>query len=98
MVLPVETDAVKLATNCCGLNIYKTGGEDVRLKPDLEYPEWLFKLKLDGKGPDPEEMDKNTMQYWSRKRRIALREKNKLMKNRFPEPFIPKHVKNLRLA
>ncbi|RNA16282.1 39S ribosomal mitochondrial [Brachionus plicatilis] len=95
--LPVERDATKLATFCCGLNILKTGGEEVAIKPDSEYPEWLWSLSLD-KGPSLEEMDPDTMEYWARKRRVALRHKNKLMKNQFPEPFIPKRIKNLRLA
>lgn len=95
--LPVENDSKKLASYCCGLNILKTGGEEVAIKPDSEYPEWLWSLSLD-KGPSLEEMDPDTMEYWARKRRIAIRHKNKLMRNQFPEPFIPKNIKNLRLA
>jgi large subunit ribosomal protein L54 len=98
VVLSVETDPAKLAKYCCGLNINKTGGEEVELKPDSEYPEWLFKMTLTGRGPDPEDMDKNTMQYWSRVRRLGLRHKNKMMKNQFPQPFIPKKISNMRLA
>lgn len=75
----------------------KTGGEEVQLKADSEYPEWLWELSLD-KGPDPEEMDKDTIEYWYRKRRIALRFKNEQMKKEFPRPFIPKKVLNLKLA
>lgn len=41
--LPVETDAKKLVTFLCGSNILKEG-EDVPLKPDSEYPDWLWKL------------------------------------------------------
>ena len=95
--LPVETDPEKLAKFCCGLNILKTGGEEVPIKADSEYPEWLWTLSLD-KGPDPNEMDPNTIQYWTRKRKIALRFKNKLMKKEFPKPFIPEKVKKLHLA
>jgi large subunit ribosomal protein L54 len=93
----VESDPEKLATYVCGLNIYKTGGEEVKIKPDAEYPEWLFTLSVD-QGPSLNEMDPDTLEYWARKRRVALRHKSKLMKNRFPEPFIPDKVKNLRLA
>ena len=81
---------------CCGLNILKTGGTEVELKPDSEYPKWLYELSLD-KGPDLESMDKNTLEYWTRKRNLALRYKNSLMKKQFPEAFIPKKIKNLKL-
>ena len=94
--LPVETSAEKLVKFCCGLNILKTG-EEVPLKSNSEYPEWLWKLKLDG-APKPEEMDPNTLQYWKRKRRIANTYKIKMMKSRFPEPFVPLSVRNMRPA
>ncbi len=95
--IPVEKDVEKLAKFCCGLNIYKSGGEEVPIKPNSEYPEWLWELCVD-KGPTLEEMEPNTLQWWSRKRRLALRYKNKLMRDEFPRPFIPKSIKNLRLA
>jgi len=40
---PVETDTYKLQEYCCGSNILQEG-EDVKLKPESEYPEWLFTL------------------------------------------------------
>ncbi|CAF0793865.1 unnamed protein product [Brachionus calyciflorus] len=95
--IPIETDAKKLANFVCGLNIVKKDGVEVPIKPDSEYPEWLWSLNVD-KGPSLEEMQKDTLQYWARKRRLALRHKNKLMKNEFPQPFIPNKIKNLRLA
>ena len=42
---PVESDPEKLTKFVCGSNILKTG-QDVELKPDSEYPEWLFKIRL----------------------------------------------------
>ena len=95
--IPVETNPEKLAKFCYGLNILKVGGEEVPLKADSEYPEWLWTLSLD-KGPDPEDMDKNTIEYWMRKRNIALRYQNKLRKKEFPKPFIPLKIKKLQLA
>lgn len=96
--MQVETDPEKLAKYCCGLNLLKTGGEEVMLKSDSEYPDWLWSLKIDGKGPSLDELEPDTLAWWLRKRSIALRYKNKLMKNRYPEPFIPKKIKSLRLA
>lgn len=91
----METDPNKLVKFCCGLNIMKNG-EEVPLKDNSEYPEWLWTLKTDG-GPSLEEMDPDTIEYWYRKRNLALRFKHKMMKDKYPEPFIPKEYKNLRL-
>lgn len=44
-VLPVETDSEKLVNYVCGSNINKQG-QDIQLKPDSEYPEWLWSLRL----------------------------------------------------
>lgn len=95
--LPVETDVNKLVTHCCGLNIFKTGGEDVKLKPNSEYPEWLWKLPID-RLPVPEDFDPETLDYWLIKRKSQIIYKKKLMKDKYPEPFLPKRIKNLRLA
>jgi large subunit ribosomal protein L54 len=43
--IPVETDANKLVKFVCGSNILKEG-QDVELKPDSEYPDWLWKLNI----------------------------------------------------
>lgn len=40
---PVETNPYRLVEYCCGSNIYKEG-EDVKLKPESEYPDWLWTL------------------------------------------------------
>ena len=96
--MQVETDPNKLAKFCCGLNIMKTGGSEVELKPDSEYPSWLWELSVEGRGPTLDEMQPNTLEWWTRKRRIALRYKHKLMRDQFPKPFIPKSYKNMRLA
>ncbi|GFG30332.1 hypothetical protein Cfor_01569 [Coptotermes formosanus] len=50
-VIPVETDTQKLVNYVCGSNLLKEG-EDVRLKPDDEYPDWLWTLRTGEKeGP-----------------------------------------------
>ncbi|KAJ8924180.1 hypothetical protein NQ315_006971 [Exocentrus adspersus] len=75
-VLPVETDPERLVNYACGTNIYKTG-EDIRLKPDSEYPDWLWNIRL-GPPPPLEELDPNSKEYWKRIRTIAMRRNNKL--------------------
>uniref|UniRef100_A0A1B0GG91 Large ribosomal subunit protein mL54 n=1 Tax=Glossina morsitans morsitans TaxID=37546 RepID=A0A1B0GG91_GLOMM len=78
--IPVETDVNKLVNYLCGGNINKTG-QDIKLKPDSEYPDWLWTLNVDRIIP-LEEMDPNTKQYWRRLRKMALRRNNKLSKLR----------------
>nr|CAG4649027.1 EOG090X0KWJ [Polyphemus pediculus] len=74
----VETDAEKLVNYVCGSNIMKTG-EDIKLKPDSEYPEWLWNLRL-GDPPALEDMDKESLQYWLRLRKLNLQRNVKLLK------------------
>ena len=44
-ILEVEEDAHKLVTQVCGLN-YQIDSEPVLIKPDSEYPEWLWTLNV----------------------------------------------------
>jgi hypothetical protein len=44
-IVPVETDAQKLVNYVCGSNLLK-GGEDIKVKPDDEYPDWLWTLRI----------------------------------------------------
>ncbi|XP_072946412.1 large ribosomal subunit protein mL54 [Epargyreus clarus] len=75
--LPVETDPEKLVNYVCGSNIYVTG-EDVKLKEDSEYPEWLWDLNT-GAAPRIEDMDPNTKQYWLRVRAAGMKRNNRLL-------------------
>ncbi|XP_006611459.1 39S ribosomal protein L54, mitochondrial isoform X1 [Apis dorsata] len=80
--IPVEEDVNKLLNYVCGLNIYKDG-EDIKLKPDSEYPEWLWnirteKLQLSDLSPD-------TKQYWRFVRKQALIRKNEMRKYKKPK-------------
>ena len=43
ITLAVETDAKKLVNYVCGSNLMQTG-EDVQIKPDNEYPDWLWSV------------------------------------------------------
>ena len=93
----VETDPEKLVNFVCGSN-YMKQGKDIELKPDNEYPDWLWTLRLGnshlfcasfvntlihfvfiGKPVPLEDMDTNTLEYWRRVRKLALRRKTQLM-------------------
>ncbi|XP_066953726.1 large ribosomal subunit protein mL54 isoform X2 [Macrobrachium rosenbergii] len=79
--LPVETDPQKLVGYVCGSNPIKENPEDIRLKDDSEYPEWLWSLRT-GKPPPLEEMDPETKQYWRHLRTQVMRKNNILKKAR----------------
>ncbi|XP_015366867.1 PREDICTED: 39S ribosomal protein L54, mitochondrial [Diuraphis noxia] len=76
--MPVETDAKKLVNFVCGSNILKEG-QDIELKPDSEYPDWLWNLNIDGPVP-LKELDPNSKQYWLRVRKLSMRRNNLLNK------------------
>lgn len=77
-VLPVETDPQKLVNFVCGSNINKTG-QDVAIKPDSEYPEWLWTLRT-GPPPTLEELDPDSKEYWRKIRTLGMKRNNKLSK------------------
>lgn len=62
--LEVETDPHKLVNYCCGLN-YHLDEPLVKLKPDNEYPDWLWNLRLTEK-PNSWDMEKGTKEYYLR--------------------------------
>lgn len=74
--MPVETDPKKLVQYVCGSNYFKTG-EDVKVKPDSEYPEWLWNINI-GPPKKLDELDPNTKAYWRKLRTIGMRRKNTL--------------------
>lgn len=80
--IPVEEDVNKLLNYVCGLNIYKDG-EDVKLKPDSEYPEWLWNIRIEKL--QLSDLDPNTKQYWRLIRKQALRRKNEMRKHQKPK-------------
>jgi hypothetical protein len=54
-ILDVEEDANKLVTEVCGLN-YQLETDPVLIKPDSEYPDWLWTINVKRPLPPLEEM------------------------------------------
>jgi len=65
-----ETDPVKLTTFLCGGNISREGGEDPKLLPESEYPDWLWTLRLERGARPFEELEPDTWEYWLRLHKI----------------------------
>jgi len=78
-ILDVEEDAHKLVTQVCGLN-YQLETDPVLIKPDSEYPDWLWTLNVKRPLPPLEEQDPNSKEYWMQVNRDMRRARNKLMK------------------
>ena len=77
--LDVETDANKLVNYVCGLN-YRTDGEqeDVKIRDNSEYPDWLWTINVKRPLPPLEEQDPNTKAYWLQVVRDMKRMRNRV--------------------
>ncbi|XP_067271875.1 large ribosomal subunit protein mL54 [Pseudorasbora parva] len=73
-------DPEKLCTHAVGVNIFKQG-EDPRIKPKEEYPEWLFQLDL---GPPKKlnELEPDSWEYCKLLRKEHIWRHNKLHKGK----------------
>ncbi|KAM3183014.1 hypothetical protein ACTXT7_011203 [Hymenolepis weldensis] len=74
--IPVETDANKLVNFCC-IN-YRIDEHPIPLKPDSEYPEWLWSIRTSRKPQRLDEADPESHYYWRRLRRLHNRHLNNL--------------------
>lgn len=57
------TDPKVLQSTCVGLNMLKEGGEEVQLKDDSEYPDWLWEMDVTPK-TQPEHFEEGTEEYY----------------------------------
>lgn len=89
----VETDPHKLVNYCCGLNFVE-GDPPVKLKPDEEYPNWLWELRL-GPVPNSWDLQEGTKEYYLR---LAAEEKQQNYLRRMTAGGEKKVVGKLRLA
>ncbi|XP_039984268.1 39S ribosomal protein L54, mitochondrial [Xiphias gladius] len=69
-------DPVRLTSYAVGVNIFKQG-EDPKLKPPEEYPEWLFQLNL-GTPKKLYELESDSWEYWKRLRKENIWRFNRL--------------------
>ncbi|NWS46594.1 RM54 protein, partial [Probosciger aterrimus] len=76
----VCTDPAMLSAYAMGVNYFKDGPE-VALKPDSEYPDWLFKIHL-GPPKKLEELDSDSIEYWRRLRKYNTWHCNRLKKGK----------------
>nr|XP_018916449.1 PREDICTED: 39S ribosomal protein L54, mitochondrial [Bemisia tabaci] len=74
--LPVETDTNRLVNYVCGTNLLKEGGEDVKIGPDSDYPDWLFELYV-GPAKKLSELEPGSLQYWRRINKLYIRKRRK---------------------
>nr|XP_020462742.1 39S ribosomal protein L54, mitochondrial [Monopterus albus] len=73
-------DPIRLTTYAVGVNIFKQG-EDPKLKPLEEYPEWLFQFNL-GEAKKLHELEPDTWEYWKRLRKENIWRANRLHKGK----------------
>lgn len=76
--IEVNKNPEDLVKYCVGSNYFKEGS-DVELKPDEEYPDWLWDLHT-GPPKTLEELDPETPQYWQKLRKINMKRNNRLAK------------------
>ena len=65
-----------------GLNIFKDQNSEVKVKPDSEYPDWVFTLHMPRATFDElavkYEADPDALEYWDKKRMVKLWNKRRI--------------------
>ena len=77
-LMQVNTDAEYLVSHCSGSNYFKEG-QDIKLGPDEDYPDWLWDLHI-GPPLKLEEMSQDSPQYWRKLREMHMKRNNRLAK------------------
>ncbi|KAI1287423.1 39S ribosomal protein L54, mitochondrial [Halotydeus destructor] len=62
--IPTQTEAGYIVSNVSGSNIFKEG-EDVKIKDDSEYPDWIWTMNL-GPPLKAAEVEYGTRDYWEK--------------------------------
>jgi large subunit ribosomal protein L54 len=81
--LAPESDPEKLTRFLCGGNISREGGVDPALKPETEYPDWLWTLRTDRGPPSLDDLDPNSWQYWRQMRTMNTKRRLSSLRDRF---------------
>ena len=74
VLIPVDSEQ----RLCKGINYFKEGSDPV-LKPDSEYPEWLWEILDDSKTPlgdGDQPADMSDITLWRRNRKLQRRQEN----------------------
>ena len=83
--MTVEADPEKLVNFVCGSDyrIDEHHEGDVKIKPDSEYPDWVFTMDVNRPKPNAIDMEnKNTIEYWERVRQEHMWMQKRLMKKK----------------
>ena len=78
-----ETDPVKLTTFLCGGDISREGAKDPELKPESEYPDWLWTLRVERGSLPLDELDPDTWDYWLKLHKINTKARFTAMRMKY---------------
>ena len=70
--LTVETDPERLVNFVCGLSVDRDT-PDPALRPDSEYPDWLWTLRTERGAKRLDELEPDTYAYWRHIRRASMK-------------------------
>lgn len=76
-------------------NRHVFSGSDAALKPDSEYPAWLFEIRLGGP-PSLDELDPNDLAYWKRYDEFSLKERLERRKHFYSSMYTQHWLKDVK--